>query len=101
MKIATTNKLSQSLKPPTFHLVPVGYGAKHLAALYVEQREWRYRDGNENTNVRVQDCIPWKEICSNNCLPVTIQYLWKEKIDLPRCQNIMDHYCMWEQFKKV
>lgn len=86
---------------PTFHLVPVIYGAKTTAKLYVEQREWRYQEGNENTTVKVLNCIPWEDICPNKCKSVTLQYMWKENVDLPRCQNIMDHWCMLGQIFKV
>ena len=106
LKIATTSKLNQeSLYLPTFYLAPAVYRAKNIAWLDVEQREYRYRKGNENTSMK--DCLPWEEIsrkakkCSNKCLPVTMQFMWKENVDLPRCQNIMDHRCMFEQIWQV
>ena len=68
----------------------------------MEQKDWRFKKGNENTNVKVQDCLPtMQDICPNKCLPVTLQHMWKDNVDLPRCQNIMDHRCMFEQIWQV
>ena len=88
-------------------MIPVGLKAKNSAWLDVEQREWRYRKGNDSGNVTMESCVPWEEIsrkavnCLNKCLPVIAQYLWKEKVDIPRCQTLMDQECMFTSISKV
>ena len=85
---------------PHFHLVPVVFEAKTEVILNVEQEEWHYQKGNDSTKVTIADCLPWEELsrkainCSNKCLPVVYQFLWKETIDRQRCHNVEDHMCM-------
>ena len=66
---------------PTYHSIPVEYGATTTGVLNVEKREWRYRQGNDETNATFEHCVPWDEItrkavhCSNKCLPVIFQHM--------------------------
>ena len=91
----------------TFHNIPIGFEITNKAFFHVEKEEWQYHIGNEDQNVGYEDCLPWEAAlnltshCSNKCLPVNLQYLWKENVDRPRCQNIMDHFCMLLQISKV
>ena len=85
---------------PTFHSVPIGFETKNIALLDVEQEEWNYYKGNSKQDVIVEDCYPWEKIkneaieCSYKCLPVIYHFLWKEKVDRPRCLNGSHHICM-------
>ena len=99
--IATSNKLNHFVIP-TYQLVPVTFGAKNLVIFEVEQEEWRYQKGQDSTNVKMEDCLPWERLskkatkCSTSCLPVGLQYLFEEKVGRPRCHNKSDHLCMIE-----
>ena len=107
MSIATFNQLERTVGVlPPFHNVPVKNGTKTLAELSVEQEEWHYFNGNDKTDVTMENCYPWEELsrkaidCPNKCLPVIFQYLWKEKFNRPRCLNGTDHMCMKENIVK-
>ena len=66
----------------------------------MEIEEWNYHKGSDDIDATMEDCFPWEELskmaidCSNKCLPVVVQYLWKEKANQPRCHKGTDHMCM-------
>ena len=92
---------------PTLHSIPVSFSTKNLAMLDVEREEWNYHKGSDNIDATMEDCFPWKDLsgvsfgCSNICLPVIVQYLWKEKPNRPRCHKEADHMCMMDIITKT
>ena len=89
---------------PTFHAVPAEFKTINTALIEVGQEEWHYQDGNDKQDLKFEDCWSWKDFakmatkCPNKCLPVNLQYVWKEGVNRPRCNNGSDHLCMVEVF---
>ena len=95
--------MNQGLRP-TFHAVPAEFKTINSAFIEVEQEEWDYQYGNDKQDLKFEDCRAWEDFvrmakkCPNKCLPVNLQFLWKESVDRPRCNNGSDHSCMVEVF---
>ena len=70
----------------------------------MEQDEWIYQNGNEKQDLKLEDCVPWKDKtriasdCSRICLPINMQYLYEDNVNRPKCQNGSDHICMMKLF---
>ena len=89
---------------PKFHAVPAEFNTINQAFVEVEQEEWYFQEGNDKEDLKFEDCWSWEDYakmaskCRNKCLPVNFQYLWKESVNRPRCNNGSDHFCMVEVF---
>ena len=90
--IDTFGNLSQGVTPKLYD-VPITFGSSNQAYLEVEQDEWIYQNGNEKQDLKLEDCVPWKDKtkiasdCSRICLPINMQYLYEDNVNRPKCQN--------------
>ena len=86
--------------PPPLKNIPMEYGNSYTAYLSAEREEIIYQHGNENENLKVEDCFSWEKAsklaktCSNKCLPVVTQSFFEGRTDLSKCHKPSDHLCM-------
>ena len=96
MSLQTYDGFDRDLRAPPLKTIYIGLHTATEVDIATNQEKWLYLNGNENKDVKLEDCLPWNTIsmkanCNNKCVPVVLQNYYNNQ---PICQSTQDHKCM-------